>query len=118
MRPAMVNIGEEALLHIDEGFEREQDPYGVAWTPLSLETVSWKRENSRILKILQSTGRLRASITYQADESRVIIGTNVSYAKKHQLGIGVRKREFLGIGPRLQLAIVGILEDYLLDLEE
>lgn len=114
LRPAMVDIGEEILRQTDENFELEQDPDGIKWQPDSAYTLSWKAQNSRILKVLQSTGRLRASITYQADTTRVIAGTNVSYAYKHQLGKGVAQRRFLGIGDRLRLEIIEILQDHII----
>lgn len=112
LRSAFVDIGEEALLQFDEGFETETDPYGIAWAPLSQATINWKKENSRILKILQSTGRMRASISYQADDDRVVVGSNVKYAKKNQ-----KTRPFMGVGIKLKTAIVEILQDHVLDLE-
>lgn len=117
LRPAMVDIGEEVLRVTDLGFEREVDPDGIPWLDLSPTTLRWKEENSRILKKLQSTGRLRASITYQATDDQVVAGTNVAYAYKHQLGIGVAQRQFLGIGNQLRLEIVQILQDYILEGE-
>jgi phage gpG-like protein len=73
-----------------------------------------KRENRQILKILQATGRLRASINYQADESSVAVGSNMGYAPKHQRGIGVYRREYLGISDADEAAIVDIIQDYIL----
>lgn len=111
----MVNIGEYLLMATDDRFEQEVDPDGAPWQPLTDYTLSLKRENKRILKILQSTGRLRGSITYLADETSVAVGTNVSYAPDHQLGInGVAKRSFLGISEGDEAVILGILEDYIL----
>jgi phage gpG-like protein len=108
LRPAMLDIGEAALLITDQGFEREQDPNGIAWKPLSAKTLEWKTENSRILKILQSTGRLRASITYQASDDRVVIGTNAKYARKL-----MRDRIFLGVGTALRTETLNILQDHI-----
>jgi phage gpG-like protein len=45
------------------------------------------------------TGRLRSSISVsrsiKKDEYKILIGTNVEYARKHELGIGIRARPFL-----------------------
>lgn len=110
----MVNIGEYLLMATDDRFEQEVDPDGVPWRPDSPYTLQLKRENKRILKILQSTGRLRGSIAYLADETSVTVGTNVSYAPDHQLGInGVAQRSFLGVSEGDEAAILGILEDYI-----
>ncbi|MBD1995307.1 phage virion morphogenesis protein [Leptolyngbya sp. FACHB-541] len=115
--PVMADIGEEVLADVDESFETETDPYGIRWEPLSAYTLSFKAQNTRILKILQSTGRMRSSITYQATASRVVIGTNVKYARKHQLGRGVPRRQFLGVGPRLRVKIVVLLREHITDLD-
>lgn len=110
----MSNIGEYMLKATDDRFEQEVDPDGAPWRPDSPYTLRLKRENKRILKILQSTGRLRGSIAYLADETSVTVGTNVSYAPDHQLGInGVAQRSFLGVSEGDEAAILGILEDYI-----
>ncbi|MDJ0705110.1 MAG: phage virion morphogenesis protein [Leptolyngbyaceae cyanobacterium MO_188.B28] len=114
LRPVLAEIGEEMLRRTDLRFEREEDPSGVKWRPLSARTIAWKQANSRILKRLQSTGRLRASITYRVESDRVIIGTNVSYAYKHQLGVGVPQRQFLGINQADEDEIIAILQDHLI----
>ena len=109
LTPAMIDIGEESLLAIDEGFEQEVDPNGIPWKPVSASTLEWKRQNNLILKTLQASGRLRASITYQAEKDRVVVGTNVKYAKKQQA-----VRPFIGIGSRLRGRIVDILRDHVI----
>lgn len=51
-------------------------------------------------KILRDTGTLYNSIQPYWDQKRAIVGTNISYAEKHQKGIGVKQREFLGINQK------------------
>src|SRR6476661_4803069 len=94
----MTAIGEYLLLATDQRFEQEVDPAGVPWKPNSPYITKFKQDNGRILKVLQSTGKLRNSITYVATATSVTLGTIVPYAPDHQLGInGQAKREFLGI---------------------
>jgi phage virion morphogenesis protein len=110
----MTAIGEYLLLSTDEHFEKEVDPAGVPWKPDSPYTIDFKKKNNRILKILQSTGRLRNSIAYAADATSVTLGTNVPYAPDHQLGLdGKTKREFLGVSEADELVILEIIQDYL-----
>lgn len=112
LTPAMKNIGEYMLLSTDTRFRTESDPYGNKWQPNSPRTIARKRAEGKILKVLQSTGRLRSSIAYKADRDSVVVGTNVSYAPKHQLGQGVPKREFLGVGQKDNEEILVIINDF------
>lgn len=92
LTPLMQRFGEALLLSTDERWEQEIAPTGVPWKPNTPYTIAQKRSQGRILKILQSTGRLRGSIAYRAERDRVVVGTNVSYAAKNQA-----TRPFLGI---------------------
>jgi phage virion morphogenesis protein len=109
----MKNIGEYLVLSTDDRFRNEVDPSGNNWRPDSPRTIAMKRAQGRILKTLQSTGRLRSSLAYRAESDRVVVGTNVSYAAKHQLGQGVPRREFLGVNRQDLKEIASILQDYL-----
>ena len=106
-------IGQFLLASIDLGFENETNPDGIPWKPNSPGIRRYKQSKGYILKVLQATGRMRASINYRVSGNELTVGTNVSYAYKHQLGIGVPKREFLGISEENNKAIVSILDDYL-----
>ena len=112
-KAVLQEVGEALLLNLDQRFEAEVDPSGKKWQKLSPFTLRLKEEQKRILKILQSTGRLRRSFEYTINQDDLVIGTNVSYAKKHQLGIGVPKREILGVSEEDKEIIKEILEDYL-----
>lgn len=113
LTPAMKLIGEELIRSTDDRFDQEIAPDGTPWKPNSAFTVAKKRAEGRILKVLQSTGQMRASITYQASRDRVVIGTNDQKARKHQFGVGVPKREFLGVSDEDRVEIVQIIEDFL-----
>lgn len=71
------NVAEEALALVAEGFSKEQAPSGARWAPLKV----------RRGKILQDTGRLRASFHRKTIAgNRVTIGPGVAYARYHQTG--------------------------------
>ena len=94
--PVLRHNGELILLHLDQGFENETDPYGVPWQPNAPFTISQKTARGQIQKVLQATGRGRDSINYRiVGGNTLIVGTPVGYMADHQLGRGVPKREFL-----------------------
>lgn len=106
-------IGQYLLASIDLGFENETNPDGIPWKPNSPGIRAYKKSKGYILKVLQATGKMRGSINYAVSGNRLVVGTNVSYAYKHQLGVGVPKREFLGISEVNNKAIIEILDSYL-----
>lgn len=113
LTPAMKNIGEVLLDSTDQRFANEKDPDGRPWTPNTPYTISQKKILKRIQKVLQSTGRGRASISYRATPISVAVGTNVPYMVKHQLGQGVPRREFLGISKKDEAEIAIVLDEFL-----
>jgi len=60
-------------------FRAGQSPEGVPWIPSRRVAESGGRT-------LALTNRLRGSITYRATSENVAIGTNLPYARIHQLG--------------------------------
>jgi len=56
-------------------FRKESSPDGK-WAPLKYRTG----------RILQDTGRLKNSITFSSNSKTAIVGTNVNYAKQHEIG--------------------------------
>jgi phage gpG-like protein len=112
-RPLLGRFNDIILLDIDINYEQERSPDGVKWQDNTPFTLSQKRAQRRIMKVLQSTGRGRDSIHGEIVGDRLIIGTNVGYMKKHQLGIGVPKREFLGISKDALKDCLAEVDDYL-----
>jgi phage virion morphogenesis protein len=114
LQPIYRELGEYLLLSTDIRWEREIDPDGNRWKALTPFTRSQKESLGRIDKILQSTGRLRASIRYRANSQKLVVGTNVKYARNHQLGInGVPQRKFLGLSIDDRQEIIRVLNRYL-----
>ncbi|MBR1436950.1 MAG: phage virion morphogenesis protein [Synergistaceae bacterium] len=73
---------------IRERFNKEQSPDGQKWKPLAPSTIQHrkKRHKKGNMKILQDTGELRRSVTYEADSSFVKVGSKLKYARIHQFG--------------------------------
>lgn len=117
LKPVLQEIGEYMLYSTDQHFVTETDPQGIAWKPLTPYTLRKKRAEGRILKILQSTGLMRSRVNYQITGNQCVVGVNDEKAKKHQLGIGVPKREFLGVSDNDKQEILAIADGYILKEE-
>lgn len=119
LTPVMLNIGEHLQKRVDDGFRYEKDPYGQPWAKLASSTLRQKVMQKRILKILQSRGTMRGTLTYRASRDRVRVGFNVFYADFHQRGTKrMVKRQLLpdaarGLPVQDAAAIVAIVQDYL-----
>lgn len=139
LRPVMNDLGLGLVTATQRRFERQHDPAGKAWTPLSAATILQRLGGKRKaytrkgalrkrmerkpagLKILLARGHLRDSITHRAGPDFVEVGTNLVYARIHQLGgeagRGLRTiipaRPFLGIDADDGGAILATLRAYL-----
>lgn len=76
MTPAMRKIAGTLAMVVEDNFEAEGRP---RWTPS-------QRASSEGGVTLQQTGRLASSIITDYDAASVVIGSNVEYARIHQLG--------------------------------
>lgn len=70
-------VGEYLINSTKERFRQGVDPSGTAW-PASIRA----KESGG--KTMMDSRRLYNSLTYQADMEKVVVGTNVKYAKTHQ----------------------------------
>ena len=115
LKPAMQDIGEFGLIVTERHFETESNPDGIPWQANSPYTIARKRAEGRIMKVLQNRGLMRAQTSYTATNISCTIGNNSPHARKHQLGIGVPKREFLGFGKADLEEVARILDDHITD---
>lgn len=98
--PAMQIIGATVESSVVKNFQAGGRPDG--WTPLSPVTLA-KKGGGSILIGKGHAGGLMGSISYQASDDYVIVGTNKVYAAIHQFGgmagrgrkVKIPKREFL-----------------------
>jgi phage virion morphogenesis protein len=70
---------------IMQTFREEGSPAG-SWAPLAASTLKKYGKKGPGHKLLVMSGRLRNSITQKVDGNRLLIGSNVIYARIHQLG--------------------------------
>lgn len=97
-RDAMDAIGRALLAEIQESYQREQSPDGRAWKKLAPATIrSRKRSGHWPGPVLRVTGDLFRSITYQAGDGHLEIGSNSPYSAIHQFGGQVMRPERRGV---------------------
>ena len=85
---SMLNaIGEALVSGTLERFANEESPDGKKWEPSGRAwTQGLKSRRGRMGKTLQDTGRLRSSIDYAVTADSVLVGSEVEYARIHQMG--------------------------------
>lgn len=118
LEPAFNQIGEYLIESHQARFELEITPDGDLWDPLSPETLKAKTPENRIL---QDSGTLRDTLSYETSATSLNFGTNMEYGATHQFGReedGIPQREWLGLSTGQwndETEILDILGDFLLD---
>lgn len=108
LTPALTEIGEDALAVTQRSFETKRSPSGIAWPPRvdviqrSMEMRKAGASEQAIKEfvashspnILLRTRRLFDSINYRVDAGTPAVewGSNVIYARVHQLGAEIKPR--------------------------
>lgn len=94
---ALHAIGGYGVFSTQRRFETERDPSGQPWTPLSRRTANQRIGRGRRGPghILRVSNRLYQSIAYDVSPGQVEWGSNVIYARIHQMGgvIDIAARE-------------------------
>ncbi|KAA5603221.1 phage virion morphogenesis protein [Roseospira marina] len=85
LTPAMDMIGTMLDTSVDHRFETETDPDGQPW-PKSIRALSEGGQT------LTDRRHLRGSITHEAGPTSVRQGTNLIYARPHQLGALIKPK--------------------------
>lgn len=112
--PVMNTIRHYLLSSTDQHIAKEVDPAGNPLKANTPYTRRLKKAKGYIDKIFQASGRNRDSINYGATKDRVVVGTNVGYMRKHQLGLeALPVRNFLGVSKEDEVEIGVILDEYL-----
>jgi phage virion morphogenesis protein len=118
LEPAFAEIGEYLIESHQERFKLEVAPDGTPWEPLSPRTISAKDGDDRIL---QQSGILRDTLTYQILGDELQFGTDKEYSATHHFG---READGIPARPHIGLAtgqwddldeITEILQSHLLD---
>lgn len=94
--PAMAAIAEHLRVSAQQRFEAEAGPGGAKWPPLARSTLKRLRKGRTSPKILRDQGFLYASLTAASDDQSAIAGSNLIYARIHQLGGDIVQPERAG----------------------
>ncbi len=103
LKKVMDVIALDILKEEQLNFKRNSDPDGNPWKPLSAYTVNQKQKRGRNGNaILRDKGLLFGSLHTVVEDNSAIVATGpeIDYARKHQYGIDVPKRQFAGINKR------------------
>lgn len=85
----MASIGEALVSSTLKRFDAEEGPDGKKWQPSH-------RAAAESGKTLTNTAHLRKSIDYAATPGKVMVGSNLPYARIHQLGGTIKpKKKYL-----------------------
>lgn len=85
-RALMASIGEALVSGVKTRFKKEEDPEGKKWEPSA-------RALAEGGKTLTKDAHLRDSIDYAATPTRVMVGSNLPYARIHQYGGTIRPKK-------------------------
>lgn len=115
LEPAFQKSGIYMESSIAKNFSAQGRP---RWKPLSPYTLAQRKGSGG--RILQDTGRLRASVTSGAvkaiTRTQLTYGTNIVYAAAHNFGYKqIPKREFLAFHPEDEARIKEIFEQHILN---
>nr|VFK58208.1 MAG: phage virion morphogenesis (putative tail completion) protein [Candidatus Kentron sp. UNK]VFK68313.1 MAG: phage virion morphogenesis (putative tail completion) protein [Candidatus Kentron sp. UNK] len=114
LSPVYRQIGEYLDLATRARFDRETDPNGDKWQPLSEDYLEWKRRKGKgHAKILEFHADLRDTMRYHIEGKSLFFGTNRKYAPAHQFGEGSPKRAFLGFDAQDKQEISILFERHL-----
>lgn len=89
--------------------EEKTSPSGVAWPGWSDAYAKTRHGNQ---SLLESSGSLIESITYEVLGNDLYVGSNLVYAHNHDAGTTVPQREFLGLSAENEKEIVETVEKF------
>ncbi|NLO90706.1 MAG: phage virion morphogenesis protein [Elusimicrobia bacterium] len=92
-RPFLREVKDIMQSAVEENFEQEGRP---KWQPLKPATIK-ARGNKGDGKILQVSGQLARSIVGRYDNDEALVGTNLRYARIHQMGGTVKHEARTGV---------------------
>lgn len=108
LEPVFTQIGEYALVKVDDAFRTETDPYGNPFKPLNPEYREYKLVKLKgIDKTLQLKGNYRSRFIYVTSNDGVEVGTNAIQARALNYGATIRPKSakalvfMVGNPPRL-----------------
>lgn len=82
----MESVGEALVSGTKKRFAAKKDPKGKPWQPS-------RRALEEGGETLTDSGRLRRSIDYAATSDKVMVGSNLAYARIHQKGGEIRPKK-------------------------
>jgi len=86
-------VGERLLFLADQNFEGQHSPDMTPWQALKAATIRARlRRGKAQVKILRETGALRGSLSFDARDDGLSVGSASPYGMIHQLGGTIEKK--------------------------
>jgi phage virion morphogenesis protein len=119
LQPVLDEVGGSLVTSTLARFEAQHGPDEVPWRPLAETTLEKRAGKSP--SILRDSGRLAASVAHLATRREVRVGTNVRYARIHQLGghagpapgVLIPARPYLGLSAADRDELLAIVRGHL-----
>lgn len=120
-RQAMLSaVGEALVSSTNQRFQDGKGPDGKTWEP---SARAWEDgvDDGGFGKTLADTGRLMHSIDYATTPDSVMVGSNVAYARIHQMGgkagrgrkVSIPARPYLGVSEEDKEEVQTIIADFM-----
>lgn len=109
LRAPLTAAGNVIEEKVAEQFQREVDPDGEAWEPLSPDTLKNKNGGS----ILVKTGALRDSFNYEVGTDTLSVSSSSPVFEIHDQGLPpIPQRQILGLNAEDKNQIAGLVKRY------
>ena len=118
LKPVFDQFGPYLLGRIRGYFRNETEPDGTPWAPLSPRYKARKRQEGRDRGIGRYTLSMLNGLAYDANGSRLLVGSRESYAPAFQFGVPARNqpaRPFLGVTDADRQELSELIGKYLTD---
>ncbi len=117
------DIADVLLTSTQENFDKEQEPDGTPWEPLSNITKEYKSRRNKNTNMLYQDGLLQGTLDTEVTNWGVRVGSikgSVLYARIHQKGgmagrnkkVKIPARPYLGLNNKLIRKIKLIIEEH------
>ena len=117
LQPLFADFGESLLLSWRERWDREEDPEGLPWEPLSEKYAKRKAKKKPNAGILVYDAFM-IELFYDATDKALEIGHDEEYGATHQFGDeerGIPQREHLGTSDDNEQELLDIAAEWLQD---
>ncbi len=114
LKPLFEDVGSHLVASTQTRLKDEKrSPDGAPWADYKSAQYAWQKAKKSSGGLLEYSGMLIRSMTYNADSQSLVVGSNKEYAARHQFGGGgIAARPFLGISRKDNEVIKDLIISY------